>query len=182
MTTVDVLIVAKESILIEKFKKNIKSHFFCPILYSKKTTVRTLSPLDMTKRRQEKGEVENDSPENEQLLDDISEISKESTYLPKKKRTKTRNNVSVTIEVMTRLDKENVQKLQRQRETLIAQGISESYPLQNSISPKLYDTIGQLLLLQDATDVEYDMEKENDIQKFAQYLQKNEKTVLELLV
>ena len=136
----------------------------------------------MTKRRQGKGEVENDSPENEQLLDDISEISKESTYLPKKKRTKTRNNVSVTIEVMTRLDKENVQKLQRQRETLIAQGISESYPLQNSISPKLYDTIGQLLLLQDATDVEYDMEKENDIQKFAQYLQKNEKTVLELLV
>ena len=39
----------------------------------------------MTKRRQEKGEVENDSPENEQLLDDISEISKESTCLPKKK-------------------------------------------------------------------------------------------------
>ena len=33
MTTVDVLIVAKESILIEKFKKNVKSHFFCPILY-----------------------------------------------------------------------------------------------------------------------------------------------------
>ena len=28
MTTVDVLIVAKESILIEKFKKNVKSHFF----------------------------------------------------------------------------------------------------------------------------------------------------------
>ena len=130
----------------------------------------------MTKRRQEKGEVENDSPENEQLLllDDISEISKESTCLPKKKRTKTRNNVSVTIEVMTRLDKENVQKLQRQRETLIAQGISESYPLQNSISPKLYDTIGQFLLLQDATDIEYDMEKENDIQKFAQRLQKSE--------
>ena len=57
----------------------------------------------MTKRRQDKGEVENDSPENEQLLDDISEVSKESTYLPKKKRTKTRNNVSVTIEVTTRL-------------------------------------------------------------------------------
>ena len=135
----------------------------------------------MTKRRQEKGEVENDSPGNDQMLDDISEISKESTCLPKRKRTKTRDNVSVTIEVMTRLDKENVQKLQRQRETLIAQGISESYPLQNSISPKLCDTIGQFLLLQDATDIEYDMEKENDMQKFAQHLQKNEKTALELL-
>ena len=44
----------------------------------------------MTKRRQDKGEVENDSPENEQLLDDISEVSKESTYLPKKKRTNRR--------------------------------------------------------------------------------------------
>ena len=135
----------------------------------------------MTKRRQEKGEVENDSPENEQLLDDISEISKESTRLPKKKRAKARNNVSVTIEVMTRLDKENVQKLQRQRETLIAQGVSESYPLQNSISPKLCDAIGQLLLLQDATDVEHDMEKENDMQKFAQRLQKSEKAALESL-
>merc|ERR1711871_333071 len=107
-----------------------------------------------------------------QLLDTISEISKESTYLPRKKRTKTRNNVSVTIEVMTRLDKENVQKLQRQRETLIAQGISDSYPFQNSISPKLYDTIGQFLLLQEATDVEYDMEREHDVQRFAQFLEK----------
>ena len=106
----------------------------------------------MTKRRQEKGEVENDSPGNDQTLDDISEISKESTCLPKRKRAKTRDNVSVTIEVMTRLDKENVQKLQRQRETLIAQGISESYPLQNSISPKLYDTIGQFLLLMKKTE------------------------------
>ena len=33
MTTVDVLIVAKESILIEKFKKNMQSHFFRPMLY-----------------------------------------------------------------------------------------------------------------------------------------------------
>ena len=88
----------------------------------------------------------------------------------------------MTIEVMTRLDKENVQKLQRQRETLIAQGISDSYPFQNSISPKLYDTIGQFLLLQEATDVEYDMEKETDMKKFAQYLERNEKTVLDLLV
>ena len=34
MTTVDVSIVAKESILIEKFKKNTKSHDLCPILYT----------------------------------------------------------------------------------------------------------------------------------------------------
>ena len=92
----------------------------------------------MTKRKQEKEEVENDSPENAQLLDTISEISKESTYAPRKKRTKTRNNVSVTIEVMTRLDKENAQKLQRQRETLIAQGVSDSYPFQSSISPMAF--------------------------------------------
>ena len=112
----------------------------------------------MTKRRQEKEEVENAAPDNSHV-DIMSEISQEST-LPKKKRPKTRNSVSVTIEVMTKLDKDNIQKLQRQRETLIAQGISKSYPFQNSISPKLYDTIGQFLLLQEATDIEYDMEKE----------------------
>ena len=125
--------------------------------------------------------VENYSPENAQLLDDISETSKESTCLPKKKRTKARGDASVAIEAMTRLDKESVQKLQRRRETLIAQGVSESYPLQNSISPKLCDAVGRLLLLQDATDVERDMEKESDTQKFAQRLQKSEKTALELL-
>ena len=32
----------------------------------------------MTKRKQEKEEVENDSPENAQLLDTISEVSKKS--------------------------------------------------------------------------------------------------------
>ena len=82
-----------------------------------------------------------------------------------------------------KLDKENVQKLQeRQRETLIAQGMSESYPLQNSTSPKLCDAIGQLLSLNEATDVECDMEKENDMKLFVQFLERNEKIVLDLLV
>ena len=45
---------------------------------------------------------------------------------------------SVTIEVIMKLDKESVQKLQRQRETLIAQGIDGRYPFQNSMSPKLH--------------------------------------------
>ena len=134
----------------------------------------------MTKRKQEKEEVENAAPDNSHF-DIMSEISQEST-LPKKKRPKTRNNVSVTIEVMTKLDKDNIQKLQRQRETLLAQGIAKNYPFQNSISPKLYDTIGQFLLLQEATDIEYDMEREHDVQRFAQFLEKNEKTVLDLLV
>ena len=78
-----------------------------------------------------------------------------------------------------KLDKENVQKLQRQRETLIAQGMSESYPLQNSTSPKLCDAIGQLLSLNEATDVECDMEKENDMKRFVQLLEKSEKIVLQ---
>ena len=53
----------------------------------------------MTKRKQEKEEVENAAPDNSHF-DVMSEVSQEST-LPKKKRPKTRNNVSVTIEVMT---------------------------------------------------------------------------------
>ena len=33
MTTADMSLVAKESILVEKLKNNMQSHFFCPILY-----------------------------------------------------------------------------------------------------------------------------------------------------
>jgi len=51
-------------------------------------------------------------------MDNISKLSKETTIIPKKRSTTTRNNVSVTIEVITKLDKESIQKLQRQRETL----------------------------------------------------------------
>ena len=87
----------------------------------------------------------------------------------------------MTIEATTKLDKEKAQKLQRQRETLIAQGASKSYPLQSSVSPKLYDAIGQLLLLSGATDEEFDMEKEQELKRFAQRLEKSEKAVLELL-
>ena len=78
--------------------------------------------------------------------DEISEISAESTIIPKKKRQKTRNNASVTIEVITKLDKESVRRLQQQRETLLAQGVEKHYPLQNSISTKLFDTVALFLL------------------------------------
>ena len=64
--------------------------------------------------------------------DEISDISKESTIKPKKKKPKTRNNVSVTIECITKLDKESVKRLQQQRETLNAQGIADRYPIQKS--------------------------------------------------
>ena len=67
--------------------------------------------------------------------DEISDISKESTIRPKKKKPKTRNNVSVTIECITKLDKESVKRLQQHRETLNAQGIADSYPIQNSYEP-----------------------------------------------
>ena len=33
MTTADMSLVAKESILVEKLKKNMPAQFFCPILY-----------------------------------------------------------------------------------------------------------------------------------------------------
>ena len=33
MTTADMSLVAKESMLVEKLKNNMQSHFFCPILY-----------------------------------------------------------------------------------------------------------------------------------------------------
>ena len=33
MTTADMSLVAKESILLEKLKKNMPAQFFCPILY-----------------------------------------------------------------------------------------------------------------------------------------------------
>ena len=143
-----------------------------------------LSQLEATtKRKLEEEMAENMTPDN-QHVDDVSDVSKGSTPTPKKKRAKTRNNASVTIEVevITKLDKDNVQKLQRQRETLVAQGISGNYPLQNSTSPKLYDTIAQLLLLSDATEVEYDMDKEEDVKRFVVFLQKNEKIVVDLLV
>jgi len=118
----------------------------------------------------------------QQRDDEISEISAESTILPKKKRQKTRNNVSVTIEVITKLDKESVRKLQQQRETLLAQGIEKHYPLQNSISTKLFDTVALFLLLNKKIDTVYDMECEEDLKKFAKYLEENEKTVMNLMV
>ena len=114
--------------------------------------------------------------------DEISDISKESTIKPKKKKPKTRNNVSVTIECITKLDKESVKKLQQQRETLSAQGIAENYPIQNSISPKLFDTVALFLHLNKTIEKMYDMTKEEDVKKFAVYLQENEKTVVNLLV
>ena len=39
MTTADMSLVAKESILVEKLKKNMQSHFFCPILSRSVTCV-----------------------------------------------------------------------------------------------------------------------------------------------
>ena len=39
--------------------------------------------------------------------------------------------------------------------------------------------LGQLLLLNEATDVECDMEKENDMKRFVQFLERNEKIVLD---
>ena len=134
----------------------------------------------MTKRKQDKEETENDAPGN-QREDNVCDVSKGSTRAPRKKRVKARSNVSVTIEATTKLDKENAQKLQRQRETLIAQGASESYPLQNSVSPKLCDAIGQLLLLSEATEIEHDVEKEREAKRLAQLLEKNEKLALESL-
>ena len=134
----------------------------------------------MTKRKLEKELTENAAPESRQM-DDVSEISKESMKEPKRRKTKTRDDASATIEVIAKLDKESIQKLQRQRETLIAQGASKSYPLQNSVSPKLYDAIGQLSLLNGATDEEFDMEKEQELKRFAQRLEKSEKAALELL-
>ena len=56
--------------------------------------------------------------------------------------------------------------------------LSENYPLQNSISTKLYDTIGQFLLLNEATDIEFDMEKEHELKRFAQLLEINEVELL----
>ena len=76
----------------------------------------------MTKRKQDKEETESDAPGN-QHEDNISDISKGATHAPRKKRAKTRSSVSVTIEATTKLDKEDAQRLQRQRETLIAQGL-----------------------------------------------------------
>ena len=114
--------------------------------------------------------------------DEISDISKESTIKPKKKKPKTRNNVSVTIECITKLDKESVKRLQQQRETLNAQGIADRYPIQNSISPKLFDTVALFLHLNKTIGRMYDMTKEEDIQEFAAYLQEHEKTVMNLLV
>ena len=95
-----------------------------------------------------------------ELITRNPEISKESTYLPRKKKQKTRNNVSVTIECITKLDRESVKKLQSQRETLLAQGIADRYPIQNSISTKLYDTVALFLLLNKTIDTVYDMENE----------------------
>ena len=77
--------------------------------------------------------------------------------------------VSVTIEVITKLDKDSVQRLQRQRETLIAQNISDRYPFQNSIFLNFYDTVAQLLLLNDTIEKEYTMEDDNDMTSFANY-------------
>ena len=34
MTTADMSLVAKESMLVEKLKNNMQSHFFCPTLYT----------------------------------------------------------------------------------------------------------------------------------------------------
>ena len=107
---------------------------------------------------------------------------------PKRRKAKTRDDASATTEVIAiaKLDEENIQKLQRQRETLIAQGASKSYALQNSVSPKLYaplydyDAIGQLSILNGATDEEF-VEKEQELKRFAQRLEKSEKSVLELL-
>ena len=38
MTTADMSLVAKESILVEKLKKNLPAQFFCPILYVLRAT------------------------------------------------------------------------------------------------------------------------------------------------
>ena len=114
----------------------------------------------------------------QQRDDEISKISKESTYQPKKKKQKTRNNVSVTIECITKLDRDSAKKLQQQRETLLAQGIANYYPLQNSISTKLFDTVALFLLLNKTIDTVYDMENEEDLKKFATYLKENERTVM----
>ena len=71
------------------------------------------------------------------------------------------------------MDKESVRKLQQQRETLLAQGIEKHYPLQNSISTKLFDidTVALFLLLNKTIDTVYDMENEEDLKKFAKYLE-----------
>ena len=140
----------------------------------------------MTKRKQDKEEAENDAPDN-QHEDNISDVSKESTHAPREKRAKTRSNVSVTIEATTKLDKEKAQKLQRQRETLIAQGASKtkSYALRSKQRfPKALwrNWSTRLSLLNGATDEEFDMEKEQELKRFVQYLVKSEKVVLELTV
>ena len=62
--------------------------------------------------------------------------------------------------------------------TSVASCNNKNWPM---ASPKLCDAIGQLLLLQEATDVECDMEKESDMKRFAQLLERNEKTALDLL-
>ena len=50
----------------------------------------------MTKRK-DKEETENNAPDKDNQHDDnISDISKESTYEPRKKKAKTRSSVSVT--------------------------------------------------------------------------------------
>ena len=66
--------------------------------------------------------------------------------------------------------------------TLLAQGIEKHYPLQNSISTKLFDTVALFLLLNKKIDTVYDMECEEDLKKFAKYLEENEKTVMNLMV
>ena len=48
--------------------------------------------------------------------------------------------------------RESVQKLKQQRETLTTQNISDNYPFQNSISPKLYYAIAQFLLLNESVN------------------------------
>ena len=50
----------------------------------------------------------------------------------------------------------------QQRETLLAQGIANCYPLQNSIITKLFDTVALFLLLNETIDTVYDMENKRN--------------------
>ena len=80
-------------------------------------TVATLSKVTMKRTREKRTRSSEEEEAKEEIIqvqqrdDEISEISKESTYLPRKKKQKTRNNVSVTIECITKLDRDSVKKL-----------------------------------------------------------------------
>ena len=114
--------------------------------------------IKMTKtereRRVEIAEEKEETPKIPNDMDAISDISKETTIILRKKKQKTRKNVSVTIEVITKLDKVSIQKLQQQRETFITQNIAASWAIRVSLCrcSCCIDTLSSFVITSIVTD------------------------------